>query len=210
VRDDEKPAAAQPAAAPAVNLDEGLPWAPPPAWARGAGGPAAPKAAAAGPAPPDVPDPPAKEEDALGRWAEAQGLSAERSEPRAQLGLESFLGALVQDRKVQLAVLLVVFLAALLWVFQPWGRPGVGLSTLMRHPERYGGQVIRVRGVVGDIVPMGTGHAYYLTQGAQTIVVFTSGPPPAQGHRHEAVGTLQPGVLDGVTRLALWERPAGQ
>ncbi|MCC6348439.1 MAG: hypothetical protein IT347_02475 [Candidatus Eisenbacteria bacterium] len=111
-----------------------------------------------------------------------------------------------EDRKVQvLAGLIVVLLMTLLF----WPREGKSISIAgIRHDAaRYDGQNVRVSGRVGEIFEVGGGHAYYLHQGRDTLVVFTRSRTPRRGQGVTVFGMLSTGYLNGQAGTALFEAP---
>lgn len=114
------------------------------------------------------------------------------------------------SRSVQIAVA-VALVAFVLLAYWSWPR-GVGttsLSDLRRHPARFDGQTVTVRGRVGDdIFAVGAGWAFYLVQGRDTIVTFTRRQMPKPHDVITVKGQVSTGFLDGVPRQALFEDAA--
>jgi len=121
------------------------------------------------------------------------------------------LDALRTNRRVQLvvggALACVVLLSYWMW---PRGVGSTPLAEVRRHPTRYDGRVVVVRGKVGDdVFAVGSGWAFYLMQGRDTIVAFTRRHNPLP---HEVVtvkGQVSTGFLDGSPRQALFEDSSG-
>jgi hypothetical protein len=121
------------------------------------------------------------------------------------------LDALRTDLRVQLAAAggigVLALLAYCLW---PHGMDATPLSRIRRHPAAYDGRMVTVRGRVGDdVFAVGSGWAYFLVQGRDTIVTFARTRTPRP---HEAVtvkGQVSTGFLDGIARQALFEAPPG-
>jgi hypothetical protein len=121
------------------------------------------------------------------------------------------LDGLRTSRPVQIGVaaslVALVLLASWLW---PRGAGTASLSDLRRHPSRFDGQTVTVRGRVGDdIFEVGAGWAFYLVQGRDTIVTFTRRQMPKPHDVITVRGQVSTGFLDGVPRQALFEDAAG-
>jgi hypothetical protein len=165
--------------------------------------PASARSAASGP------DEAKDDEDPLAGWTpqyvnlEDEGLPQKPAEPLAQ----QLVRALRENRAAQLAAGGLLLIVVALVAFQPWaGAPGATLGEIKRNPSRYSDRAVRVRGRVGEVFPMGNGFTFYLIQGRDTMAVYTRSRTPLEGQRVEIIGTVQPGVLDGETRLALFEQ----
>lgn len=108
------------------------------------------------------------------------------------------------DRRLQLllgGVALVLVVAA----FWPRGPQPESLHNLNRYPDRFDGHIVTVAGRVGDVFDVGGGHAYYLLQDHDTLVVFTRGVAPDRRKKVTLSGTVSTGYLDGQPHLALFE-----
>ena len=112
------------------------------------------------------------------------------------------------DRRVQLIGLasVLIVLVGILMLSHPSN--GVAISDIRRHAREWDGQVVTVKGTIGEVFPMGSSYAYHLRQGGDTIVVFTRTGAPATGRRVEVKGSVSTGMLEGVPRAALFEQSA--
>jgi hypothetical protein len=119
-------------------------------------------------------------------------------------GLPKLQTALATDRRVQLAVLLVVAIV-LAMTFWPREEKTVSVAHLKSEPERFADTQVRVSGKVVEIYPVGSSWAYALLQGRDTIVVFTRMGSPKLHEKRVVVGTLSNGYLDGTSRAAIFE-----
>lgn len=99
----------------------------------------------------------------------------------------------------------LALLAAGLWLV-PRQDPGTPLSQIRRHPGQFDGRFVVVTGQVGDVFPLGGGHAFYFVQGRDTIVAFTRSRVPVPRQRLRLEGQISTGFLDGLPRQALFER----
>lgn len=109
-----------------------------------------------------------------------------------------------EDRRVQgLAAGVVLVLMAVMF----WPRPEASLSigSIRRDPVRFDGQDVRVSGRVGEVFEVGGGHAFYLHQGRDTIVVFTRSRTPRRGEGVTLVGMVSTGYLNGQSGSAIFE-----
>jgi len=119
-----------------------------------------------------------------------------------------WLEALLTNRQLQ--VFGVVVLAAVVGFFL-WPRQGVqgaSLGSILRHPERYEGRPIVVRGEVIETFDVGQGHAFQLRQGRDMVVVFSTLRDPRPHDRVQVTGTVSTGYLDGAPRVAIFEGAA--
>lgn len=117
------------------------------------------------------------------------------------------LDTLRTSRLVQAtAAAALVAVVVLSWWMWPRGVGTTPLSEVRRYPSRFDGRAVTVRGRVGDdVFTVGTGWAFYLMQGRDTIVTFTRSQSPRP---HEVItvrGQVSTGFLDGVPRQALFE-----
>jgi hypothetical protein len=120
------------------------------------------------------------------------------------------LDALRSSRRVQLVVGGLLACAVLLpyWMW-PRGVGSTPLAEVRRHPTRYDGRVVVVRGRVGDdVFAVGSGWAFYLMQGRDTIVAFSRNRTPLPREIVTVKGQVSTGFLDGAPRQALFEDPA--
>jgi len=117
-------------------------------------------------------------------------LDALRTERRVQLGVAGALAG-------------VVLLASWMW---PHGMDSTPLSRVRRYPSQYDGRNILVRGRVGDdVFAVGSGWAFYLVQGRDTIVAFSRTRLPKPREVVSVKGQVSTGFLDGSPRQALFE-----
>jgi len=121
------------------------------------------------------------------------------------------LDSLRTSRSVQIgaavALAALVLLACWLW---PRGAGITALSELRRHPSRFDGRTVTVRGRIGDdVFAVGAGWAFYLVQGRDTIVTFTRTQMPKPHQIITVKGQVSTGFLDGVPRQALFEDATG-
>jgi hypothetical protein len=85
------------------------------------------------------------------------------------------------------------------------------LSRILRNPEGFDGQIVRVRGRVGqDVFPVGGGYTFYLIRGRDSLVVFTRTRAPEARQRLEVAGQVSTGMLGGEPRPALLEQVGGK
>lgn len=111
---------------------------------------------------------------------------------------------LAEDRRVQgaVAAALVVLLAVMFW---PRPEKTMSLGGISRDPAHYDGQSVKVSGRIGETFEVGGGHAFYLHQGRDTLVVFTRSRTPRRGQRVTLVGTVSTGYLNGQSGTAIFE-----
>lgn len=111
------------------------------------------------------------------------------------------------NRRAQLIVagglVAVALLAAWMW---PRGVGTTPLSQIRRHPAKFDGREVVVRGRVGDdVFAVGAGWAFYLMQGRDTIVAFSLTRMPEARKVVTLKGQVSTGFLDGRPRQALFE-----
>jgi hypothetical protein len=108
------------------------------------------------------------------------------------------------DRRLQAMVLVVlaVLSAIALW---PRGEQPTSVGRIRHHSDRYDGASVRVAGTVGQVFSVGGGHAFYLIDGRDTLVVFTRTRVPRERQHVRVGGTMSVGWLDGRPTLALFE-----
>lgn len=117
------------------------------------------------------------------------------------------LDTLATNRLIQTGIALA--LATLLaWAFWPRKEnQTTPIAAIKKHPERFEGQPVRIRGEVGEVFDVGSGVVFELHQRRDTLVVFSPSRRPAL-HDHLTVqGTVSTGYLDGTPRVALFEAP---
>ena len=112
---------------------------------------------------------------------------------------------LATDRRLLLGVVCAV--AVVVAAFMLWPREGRGVSVarIEQHPEAFENQTVRVSGRVEEVFPLGQGWVYDLSQGKQTITVFTRGAMPERHAHVVVVGQVSTGYLDGKPRVAILE-----
>ena len=115
------------------------------------------------------------------------------------------LDHLRESRGTQVVICVALLVLVAVWSFWPRGEPGVSLSTIRHHPERFDGRTVRVKGRVGEVFNVGGGYAFSLLQGRDTMVVFTRSRVPAPRQRVTVVASVSTGFLDGKPRPALFE-----
>jgi hypothetical protein len=113
--------------------------------------------------------------------------------------------ALATNRKVQLLALAAIALIGVLVMRPRIGQSGASLGGILRHPDRYEGRSVMVRGEVLESFDIGQGHVFHLRQGRDTVVVFSPSRRPRLHERVEVVGTVSTGYLDGEPRVAIFE-----
>ena len=109
-----------------------------------------------------------------------------------------------EDRRAQ-GVAAVVAIALLALVFWPRAEKSLSIGSIRRDAARYDGQNVRVSGRIGEIFEVGGGHAFYLHQGRDTLVVFTRSRSPRRGQGATVVGMISTGYLNGQSGTALFE-----
>jgi hypothetical protein len=87
----------------------------------------------------------------------------------------------------------------------------VPISHIRANARQFDGRLVHLRGRVGQTFPVGGGYAFYLHDGADTMVVFTRLRAPVENDDIKLFGTVSTGYLDGVPRPAAFEvrPPAG-
>jgi hypothetical protein len=149
---------------------------------------------------------PGGEEDAM-RRAEPTAAARPLAEPWWLVALDT----LRTSRRAQIAVTGLLAGVALLslWLW-PRGVGSTPLSEVRRHPTRYDGRQVIVRGRVGDdVFAIGSGWAFYLMQGRDTIVAFARARAPQPHEVLTVKGQVSTGFLDGLPRQALFEDSSG-
>jgi len=160
----------------------------------------------------------AEQDDAFGEGAKtAEELEDDRWEPNLEKKAAQLrplnepwwvvaLDDLRTQRRTQLFALAGVAALCGLAVLA-WPRPssGIPLARIRHNPSEYDGQSVVVRGLVGDVYPVGGGYAFYLLQGRDTIVTFTRSRVPVSREKIVVAGQISTGFLDGAPRQALFE-----
>jgi hypothetical protein len=112
--------------------------------------------------------------------------------------------ALLTQRRLQIGIVASVLLLGGVAALWPRGDQGVALSRIRKHPEEFEGRQVRVRGKVGDVFQVGSGHVFQLLQGRDTVVVFSHDLAPVRHQRLQISGSVSTGYLDGVPRIAIF------
>ena len=117
--------------------------------------------------------------------------------------------ALRSDWRVQSAVAAALLgLGVLGYALWPHGMDSTPIRSMRQDPRGFDGRTVLVRGRVGDdVFSVGSGWAFYLTQGRDTIVAFTRTGAPRPHQVVSVKGTVTTGFLDGQPRQALFEGP---
>ena len=115
--------------------------------------------------------------------------------------------AIATSRKIQIAILAVV-VGIVAYAFWPReeGR-SVPLGQIRKHPDRFEGRSVNVRGEVGEVFDIGRGYVYQLIQGRDSVVVFSPTRHPEPHDRIRVAGNVSTGYLDGIARVAIFETP---
>lgn len=109
-----------------------------------------------------------------------------------------------EDRRTQ-AIVAGVAVVLLAIVFWPKPEKSLSIASIRRDPQRYDGQDVRVSGRIGETFQVGGGHAFYLHQGRDTLVVFSRSRTPRRGQGVSLVGMISTGYLNGQSGTALFE-----
>ena len=113
-------------------------------------------------------------------------------------------------RKTQVALGAGVVVAAIaVWLVTP-KQHFISIGKLCVNARQLDGQLVHIRGTVGQTFPVGGGLAFYLHQRRDSIAVFTSLRAPVERERIKLYGTVSTGFLDGKPRAAVFETPAPQ
>jgi hypothetical protein len=99
--------------------------------------------------------------------------------------------------------LLAVVLTFVLW---PRADRGVGMRQILKNPESFAGQLVRVHGRTGEVFSIGGSYVFNLHDGRDTLVVFSRTRQPQSKQTLTIVGTVSIGYLDGAPRVALLEQ----
>lgn len=182
----------------------------------------APEEADAPPAAPPQPDPamdfPMDDAEERARAsAEAAAAAEQAGKPHAVVAPDAFdlrdapvpwwmmLPQLLrEDRRAQALAGLVV-VALLTVMFWPKAEKSLSLGSIRRDPAAWDGRAVKVAGRIGEVFEVGGGHAFYLHQGRDTLVVFTRSRSPRRGDRVALIGTVSTGYLNGQSGTALFE-----
>lgn len=109
-----------------------------------------------------------------------------------------------EDARAQ-GVVAVVVVALLAVTFWPRAEKTMSLGGISHDPAHYDGQNVKVSGRIGETFEVGGGHAFYLHQGRDTLVVFTRSRTPRRGQKVTLVGTVSTGYLNGQSGTAIFE-----
>jgi hypothetical protein len=115
------------------------------------------------------------------------------------------LEELRSNRRTQILVAVALVGALAAWIFWPQGQRGTDLANIRQHPDKFDSHIVRVSGRVGEVFNVGSGYAFYLHQGRDTIVVFTRSRVPVPRSNVTVVAAVSTGFLDGAPRQALFE-----
>jgi hypothetical protein len=118
--------------------------------------------------------------------------------------LTSIFNAFTGSRALVLVALAAIALVAVM-MFRPKQAETISISAIRKHPERFEGRPVKVRGRVGEVFPVGGGFAFHLHQGRDDIVVFTRSRVPVRREELTISGSISNGILDGKPRQALFE-----
>lgn len=129
--------------------------------------------------------------------------TAPQSTPQTTPWWEDAVARVRSDRRVQLLIAGIAFLIVLVSM-TAHESTAVPISRIKRHPQTFDGQVVTVRGRVGEVFVVGGGYAFYLIQGRDSIAVFTR-LRPGPRRKLEVTGSVSTGYLEGVPRPALFE-----
>ena len=110
---------------------------------------------------------------------------------------------LPQAAKIGIAAA-VVLIPFTLWLVSP-KEHFIRVGKICANAQQLDGQVVHVRGRVGESFQVGGGYAFWLMQGRDSIVVFTTYRTPVEKARIKIVGTVSTGFLDGKARAAVFE-----
>ena len=160
-----------------------------------------------GSVPPTTPEMPPVAQDGPGPSPAAPPPLAE---PWWIVALDNLRASRRAQAAVAVALASLVLLALWMW---PRGVGTTPLSQIRKHPARYDGREVVVRGRVGDdVFSVGNGWAFYLLQGRDTIVAFSLLRSPEPRRVVTVKGQISTGFLDGMPRQALFEgtAPAGK
>jgi len=125
--------------------------------------------------------------------------------PPRERGLQSVLGGLSRFRPMLVVVVVVAIAAVAALMLRPREEQTTSISAIRRHPERFDGQPVKVKGRVGEVFAVGGGYAFHLHQGRENLVVFTRSRVPVRREDVTITGSISNGILDGKPRQALFE-----
>ncbi len=166
-------------------------------------------------APPETLKPPGEWENAVEHAAREEGhrddgfvitSHAKQSRFSWRSGLQSIIGTLSKSPPLVFVALAVIAVVALM-MFRPKDEQTVSIAAIHKHPERFDGRPVKVRGRVGEVYEVGGGYAFHLLQGREDLVVFTRSRVPVRREELTIEGSISNGVLDGKERQALFETP---
>lgn len=148
-----------------------------------------------------------REEDLSPDSPPARNYGASRWKGRAGHSFDPtpIFRALTSSRTLVLVALAAVALVAVMMFRPKQEGETTSIAAIRKHPERFEGQVVKVRGRVGEVFQVGGGYAFHLLQGREDIVVFTRSRVPVRREEVTISGSISNGVLDGKTRQALFE-----
>lgn len=156
---------------------------------------------------PDSPETTGRKLDPPSKDAVPAGNAIRRLKPLDEPWWLVWAENLVSDRRMWVGALIVVVAASGFMVWRARTDPGVSLSAIKRHAQRYEGRSVTVRGKVGEVFEIGQGFVFNLHQGRDTIVVFSPTRRPTPHEKVVVNGTVSAGYLDGLPRVAVFETP---
>ena len=118
--------------------------------------------------------------------------------------VSSVLGGISRFKPVILVALAVIAVVAAL-MMRPREEQTASIGAIRRHPERFEGRPVKVKGRVGEVFVVGGGYAFTFHQGRENIGVFTRSRVPVRREELTITGSISNGTLDGKTRQALFE-----
>jgi hypothetical protein len=146
---------------------------------------------------------PALERNREDRWAQPPEAALP---PLVEPWWVVLLDDLRTKRSTQLvAVACALAVAGLLYFRSSREAATIPLSKIRGNPALFDGRSVVVRGKIGEVYPVGGGYAFYLMQGRDTIVAFTTTRVPMPRQKVVVRGQVTTGFLDGTPRQALFE-----
>jgi hypothetical protein len=121
--------------------------------------------------------------------------------------LSSIVATLSRSSPLVFVALAVIAVVALMMFRPREGEQTASIAAIHKHPERFDGRPVKVRGRVGEVYEVGGGYAFHLYQGREDIVVFTRSRVPVRREELTIEGSISNGILDGKPRQALFETP---
>src|SRR5207244_4119441 len=100
----------------------------------------------------------------------------------------------------------IVVVSIAIWLVMP-KQHFVSVGKVCANARQLDGQLVHIRGTVGQTFPMGDGYAFYLHQRRDSIAVFTTLRAPTERQHIQLFGTVSTGFLDGKPRAAVFEAP---